>query len=75
MNNSGPKMDPWGTPDVTVIQSEEQLSIMTHCSVTTGYYVYIILHPSHFNAWAGEHLWDIALPRPHVVSKHFSSGI
>ena len=33
MNNNGPKMDPWGTPDVTVIQSEEQSSMMTCCSL------------------------------------------
>jgi len=26
-------------------------------------YTYI-LHPSHFNAWAGEHVWDIALLDP-----------
>jgi len=37
-------------------------------------YTYIV-YPSHFNAWAGEHVWDIALPRSHVVCKHFSSGI
>jgi len=41
-----------------------------------GYYMYTyIVYPSHFNAWAGEHVWDIALPRSHVVCKHFSSGI
>ena len=30
-NNNGPKMEPWGTPDKTVILSEATLSRTTLC--------------------------------------------
>ena len=30
-NNSGPKTEPWGTPDVTGVVSEDALSTTTNC--------------------------------------------